>query len=271
MADESKINDCKEVDKPIEKYFKHGKVIGDGTFGEVSVGYPTLLAISELRDDFPEQIVIKRVSKDLFVPDEIKFLSSIEELGLMKWYGCFYDKKTENYYVIMEYIEGGDLFDIIISDNLSEQDKENITEQLIRIVIKLHKVGIVHRDIKPENIVIKRNGEIRLIDYGLSCHVFEGYGQCDSASGSLDYLDPYIKEGMNIFQLNQADWWATYVTIYILWEGRPLFMDGTWYPVIIDDLNMPDDIAEYLALFLNDIRPPEEREGGEQILKIYSK
>ena len=73
--------------------------------------------------------------------------------------------------MIMEYAEGGELFNYIIAKgNLSEDESRNIFQQIIDAVYYLHQIGICHRDLKPENILFdsKDKKRIKIIDFGLS-------------------------------------------------------------------------------------------------------
>ena len=72
--------------------------------------------------------------------------------------------------MIMEYAEGGELFDYIIKkDHLSENETRNIFHQLIDTVDYMHQMGICHRDLKPENILLDSSQKyIKIIDFGLS-------------------------------------------------------------------------------------------------------
>ena len=72
--------------------------------------------------------------------------------------------------MIMEYAEGGELFDYIIKkDHLSENETRNIFHQLIDTIDYMHQMGICHRDLKPENILFDSSHKyIKIIDFGLS-------------------------------------------------------------------------------------------------------
>ena len=74
-----------------------------------------------------------------------------------------------NIYIIMEYIEGKDLFQYIYSlQRLTEYKSSQLFRQLISCLEYIHKQGIVHRDIKPENILLdKAKKNLKLVDFGL--------------------------------------------------------------------------------------------------------
>jgi len=71
----------------------------------------------------------------------------------------------------MEYIDGGELFDKIASQEnqvFGEARAAVYMQKLFSALNHMHSQGIVHRDIKPENIMLTRNDELKLIDFGLS-------------------------------------------------------------------------------------------------------
>ena len=73
----------------------------------------------------------------------------------------------------MEYCPGGELFDLISqklekSKKFKEKEAAEIMQKLFKAVSHVHSQGIAHRDIKPENIMIGKEGELKLIDFGLA-------------------------------------------------------------------------------------------------------
>ena len=101
--------------------------------------------------------------------DEVSILTNLDHPNIVKYYETYIDEKY--IYLVMEYIGGGELFDLI-----SQQENQVFSEQMASVYMKklfgalhhMHSQNVVHRDIKPENIMIAKNGEVKLIDFGLS-------------------------------------------------------------------------------------------------------
>ncbi|MCM1262361.1 MAG: protein kinase [Butyrivibrio sp.] len=101
--------------------------------------------------------------------------------------------RNENYYCILrEYIEGISLNKYVQNNPLSETALAELAIQLVKAMQILHgsEPAIIHRDIKPENIIIKEDGSIALIDFGIS-RVFKADGDVDTVfCGTENYAPP---------------------------------------------------------------------------------
>ena len=88
----------------------------------------------------------------------------------MKYYETYDDAKYM--YLVMEYCPGGELIEKIAKNAAEKQFVESdaalIMKKLLRAINHCHASHIVHRDIKPENVMYGRDGELKLIDFGLS-------------------------------------------------------------------------------------------------------
>ena len=168
--------------------------------------------------------VIHRTDKDadLEVLNEINILKKIDHPNIVKIFGFFISKS--NYYLLTEYCEGGDLFDLINSNNFTEMQVAYIMYQIFSAINYCHKMKIIHRDIKPENILIvdrdKNNyPRVKICDFGTSKMVEKGAVQ-KKLVGSSYYIAPEVlKKHYN----EKCDIWSCGVILYILLSARPPF------------------------------------------------
>ena len=105
--------------------------------------------------------------------NELIILKQIDSPYLVNSYFIFKDKK--NYYFVMEYLPGGDVYTLLSKNNLPKKTIQLIVAETILAVNYLHNNRIIHHDIKPENILITPKGHFKLSDFGLS-KTLEDYG-----------------------------------------------------------------------------------------------
>ena len=122
------------------------KTIGEGTFGKVkkSIHIPTkeYVAIKILeKSRIHDKEELERVEK------EIKYLKMFNHPNIIQIYEVI--ENTENFYIVMEYVEGGELFNYIVEhEKLEEKEASFFFAQLIYGIKEIHKQKICHRDRK---------------------------------------------------------------------------------------------------------------------------
>ena len=136
-------------------------------------------------------------------------------------------KTNRKILLLMEYMEGGDLFDAIKSEktNYMNEDKARVYfQQIISAVNYLHNKNIIHRDLKPENILIdKKNHCIKITDFGLSALIKQKNQILPDIAGTTDYLAPEVIK--QIGYLGQsADIWSCGVILFNCVTGKKPFI-----------------------------------------------
>ncbi|KAI7903455.1 kinase-like domain-containing protein [Cokeromyces recurvatus] len=133
-----------------------------------------------------------------------------------------------HYYMFLEYIEGGQLLDYIISHGkLREKLARKFARQIVSALDYCHRNSIVHRDLKIENILITTNEDIKIIDFGLS-NIYSPNRLLDTFCGSLYFAAPELLQAKN-YNGPEVDVWSFGVVLYVLVCGRVPF----------DDTNLP--------------------------------
>ena len=136
---------------------------------------------------------------------------------------------------MLEYCEGGELFQFIIDKKyLSEDVAAFIMQQLFQALEYLHSKKISHRDIKPENFMLHLKNDLRcikMIDFGLSKQV-QGDESMHTMSGSPYYIAPEVFLQRYNFKI---DIWSMGVVLYIMLSGKVPF-PGRTEPEIIHNV-----------------------------------
>jgi len=149
---------------------------------------------------------------------EIKILKTLRHQNIIQLYDSITSDK--HIYLIMEYVDGGDLYNYINDEKYLDENKTCvILTQLFSAVEYIQTLGIVHRDIKPENILLDENfSVVKLVDFGLS-NTFKAGEYVKTACGSPCYAAPEMISGSSYNGL-ASDIWSCGVVLYCMLCGR---------------------------------------------------
>jgi calcium-dependent protein kinase len=107
------------------------------------------------------------------IKNEIAIMKLVDHPNIVKLFEFFED--DENFYIITEYCNGGQLFEAIMQKKtFSENEAANIMMQVLSAIAHCHQRKVVHRDVKPENLLLDKteNGDekyvVKIIDFGIS-------------------------------------------------------------------------------------------------------
>ncbi len=183
--------------------------IGEGTFGKLK-----LVTYKPTGDEYAMKILNKQTIKEKMKNIDFKENEIIIKLHHINIVNCFeLIENKENFYIIMEYCQKGELSDYIEENKkLSEDESSMFFYQLINGVNYIHKKGISHRDLKPENLLLTKDKILKIIDFGLS-HEYDGNIFLKTKCGSPCYAAPEIIKGNN-YDGFQIDVWCCGIVLY---------------------------------------------------------
>ena len=150
------------------------------------------------------------------VANERKFLEIFNYPLLCNMHYAFQD--TDNLYIIMDYLSGGDLrYQICKRSFYTEEETKFIAACITLSLEYIHKKNVIHRDIKPENLVFDNNGYLHLTDFGIAMEYKEGE-EIINASGTPGYMAPEVIVNKN--HDFGVDYFALGVIVYELMMGE---------------------------------------------------
>ncbi|XP_051803255.1 myosin light chain kinase 3 isoform X1 [Acanthochromis polyacanthus] len=195
------------------------EVLGGGRFGQVhkcienSSGLTLAAKIIKARSQKEKEVV----------RNEIQVMNQLNHANLIQLYAAF--ESRHDIILVMEYVEGGELFDRIIDENynLTELDTVLFIRQICEGLQYMHKMYILHLDLKPENIlcVSRATNKIKIIDFGLARR-YKPREKLRVNFGTPEFLAPEV---INYeFVSFPTDMWSLGVITYMLLSGLSPFL-----------------------------------------------
>ena len=138
-------------------------------------------------------------------------------------------EESGTYFIVMEYVEGRSLAEIIRTEGSIHPDKvAEISSEVAAALSFAHRNGIVHRDVKPGNVLVAPNGHIKVADFGIAralANVQSELTQAGTVMGTATYISPEQAQGMEVDP--RSDLYSLGVMIYEMLSGHPPFTGET--------------------------------------------
>jgi len=180
------------------------------------------------------------------IQKEITILKNVNDVRLPYFYKYI---KSDTYYILYDFIEGKDLFKIIIENryNVISNYKliSQITYEITLGLQALFKSNYVHLDIKPENIILLSINPVRLKIIDLAYCMKINNKTCKTSAGTYGYASPEIMLHRKYY--HNSDIWSLGIILYILITNQPLF-DNENKDRYLEDLEYFTNIFEYTKI-----------------------
>ncbi len=170
------------------------KALGKGGFGRtflaVDIDMPSRLKVV-IKQFLPGALPPELLEKSLKMFHQEAVL--LEKLGRHPQIPTLYAYFTmrNQYYLVMEFIDGKDLLKELQTTGAFNQDKAiELLRGLLPVIDFLHEHNVIHRDIKPANIIRGSNGQLVLVDFGAAKQFTEGVAAPGTMIGSMEYVPP---------------------------------------------------------------------------------
>lgn len=178
-----------------------------------------IVAIKEILPEFAtDWSIISRIEK------EVEFLVRIDHPSIVKLYSAFRDEQSQCYYIVMELVEGLNIEQYVTRHGpIPEQQATEMMMKILDALQCVHNAHIVHRDIKPSNIMIRPDGNICLLDFGIAKDLDNNNGSTIPGSilGTNGYMSPEQAAGYSINY--RSDIYAVGCVFFYMLTGHHAF------------------------------------------------
>ncbi|MDD7043947.1 MAG: Stk1 family PASTA domain-containing Ser/Thr kinase [Anaerococcus sp.] len=233
------------------------KIILDNRYEIIEqVGVGGMANVYKAKDRLLDRIVAIKVLKDQYAEDdeflkkfnnEAQSAAKLNHVNIVNVYDIGEDMVSGRklYYIVMEYVEGTTLKDLIDKEGrLSNHDITDYSIQIAQALKSAHESGIIHRDIKPQNIMIDKYGLAKVTDFGIarvSSNATITY--TSSILGTVHYISPEQAKGKIVDE--KSDLYSLGAVMYEMATGRvPFDADNSVGIAVMHIQDKPRDARE---------------------------
>ena len=202
--------------------YKLGEEIGNGAFGKVILGFHIITG-EKVAIKILDKIILSQTPEDYeLVKQELNILKIVKHKYIVQLYEIL--ETAQHIFIIMEYCEGQDIMDYILArTRLSEEESLKYFQQLINALYYLHSQNITHRDIKIDNLLLDKNLDLKLIDFGLSTK-YRDDKLLNQPCGTVVYAAPEVLDCKEYHGM-LADVWSSGIVLFGMLSGFLPFGD----------------------------------------------
>lgn len=256
------------VEKNPDKFYEKLEKVGEGAGG----------VVYRIREKKTKKILAVKISPEeelKYIRSEVAFHAMSTHKNIVNYHATFLWR--HDVWIVMDFIEGGCLTDILGEDNPQEWSEENIAYTMLNCLEALnfmHKKHLLHRDIKSDNVLVGRDGTVKIADFGFAIAMTAEQEKRKSTVGTPFWMAPEVIEGLEYDE--RCDIWSLGITAIELVNHEPPHMDKKTVEALLDILTLPPpqpmnyDICspQFLDFLDQSLRKnPAERPFAEDLLK----
>jgi len=262
-----KLREVVSKERPLDSYNKQKK-IGQGASGSVYVarireGATSPTARRVMQENGPRaQVAIKQMDlrnqprKELIV-NEIIVMKDSKHPNIVNFLDAFLQEEQSELWVVMEFMEGGALTDVIDNNSsISEDQIATICFETCKGLEHLHNQNIIHRDIKSDNVLLDGRGNVKITDFGFCAKLTEQRSKRATMVGTPYWMAPEVVKQKEYG--NKVDIWSLGIMAIEMIESEPPYLNEEPLKALFliatngtPRLKKPDRLSKELKAFLS--------------------
>lgn len=242
---------------PAQLYHKDKKV-GKGASGSVYVASPRAgsgCVGAQFAKVAIKQMELKMQPRKELIVNEILVMRESQHPNIVNFFGA-YLRDEDDLWVVMEYMEGGALTDIINNNTLTEPLIATICYETCKGLQHLHQKNIIHRDIKSDNVLLDMYGHVKITDFGFCAKLTDQKNKRATMVGTPYWMAPEVVKQKEYGA--KVDIWSLGIMAIEMIESEPPYLNEeplkALYLIATNGtptLKRPDKLSREIKSFLS--------------------
>ncbi|XP_011501644.1 PREDICTED: serine/threonine-protein kinase PAK mbt [Ceratosolen solmsi marchali] len=242
--------------------------IGEGSTGTVCIATDK----NTSRQVAVKKMDLRKQQRRELLFNEVVIMRDYHHPNIVEMYDSFL--VNDELWVVMEYLEGGALTDIVTHSRMDESQIATVCLQCLKPLQYLHSQGVIHRDIKSDSILLTADGRVKLSDFGFCAQVSQELPKRKSLVGTPYWMSPEVISRLPYGP--EVDIWSLGIMIIEMVDGEPPFFNEPPLQAMRRIRDMPPPklknshkVSPRLQKFLEKmlVRDPAHRATAAQLLE----
>lgn len=191
--------------------------IGEGSTGTVCIATDRRTG----RQVAVKKMDLRKQQRRELLFNEVVIMRDYHHPNIVEMYDSFLVQ--DELWVVMEFLEGGALTDIVTHARMDEEQIATVCKQCLKALAYLHSQGVIHRDIKSDSILLAADGRVKLSDFGFCAQVSQELPKRKSLVGTPYWMSPEVISRLPYGP--EVDIWSLGIMVIEMVDGEPPFFN----------------------------------------------